>query len=429
MRFDEAFLRNKRQAKKDKEPTPPLLSDTQEIPRALLNPTDKINLCVAEAVDFWNNHILTTNVPAHLPFQRKKHEAKFQVGVPGVLQHLFLVSTWTIWITKSGSDPLRNRTLCQSRGLAFRGLNRMLSTAVTDVSGYALACTIMALMADFGLSQAQAWEFHLDAVRKIVQCRGGFQACMAELPDMRQLFLTFLVLDVLTAAFRETSRLGAETVATQAEYVALLPNIEQQLVLNGDPGPQVLLQAIVQVTALRIEIRRSSTERRCKVSTLSRAGELYHQIRRFDPQAWAVQVVIYGRTRPEHLGEQPSEQSLAAWSTLALCYQSAALLYLLLSVPTGHQQAVTAMMIAQAESALASEINAIFALADPDPDAAVGTQLWKFTNWPLLISLRTRQAAVCNTGDVRECLARLEEIAVATGIRSWLAIGIDMILR
>ncbi|KAK3677838.1 hypothetical protein LTR37_021510 [Vermiconidia calcicola] len=428
MRFDEAFLCNKRQAKKDKEPTPPVLSDAQEIPQALLNPTDKTNLCVAEAVEFWNSHILTTNMPAHPPFQRKKHEAEFQVGVPGVSQHLFLVSTWTIWITKSGSDPLRNRTLCQSRGLAFRGLNRMLSTAVTDVSGHALSCTIMALIADFGLSQAQAWEFHLDAVRKIVQCRGGFQSCMAELPDMQQLFLTFLILDVLTTAFRETSRFGAETFATQAEYIALLPNIEQQLVLNGDPGPQVLLQAIIQVTALRIQIRDSSREHRSTLSTLSKVGDLYHQIRRFDPQSWAMHVLHCGRIRPERLGEQPSEQSLAAWSTLARCYQSASSLYLLLSMPTGHQHAVTAN-IAQADSALASQIGALFALADPDPDAAVETQLWKFTNWPLLMSLRTRQAAVCNTGDVRECLARLEEIAVATGIRSWLAIGIDMILR
>lgn len=253
-----------------------------------------------------------------------------------------------------------------------------------------------------------------------MRSRGGFTACLNELAGMRQLLLTFLMVDVLTATFRESSRLDPALTDMQEEYLLQLPYLEHEIVANTDLCPQFLLQAIIQVTSLRAGSRKAISYE---------IEDLYYSIQAFDTESWATRTLDQGIVRPHRSEHHPSPRSVEAWSALALCHKFVTLLYFLISFPLDYgmeKQKQEKEQAACVSSDLSNLIQLLFSMAESDSDAPVETQLWKFINWPILISIYADAASQTRPGNVRSNVERLEMVAMATGIRPWLHMASDL---
>lgn len=423
-----------RQTKKSKREaarsTPPDCNGDVQSSRQLLGPADRLHQSLAEGVDYWNSHVMRENMPAHRPFKRSYHQIDWYIGIPAVLKHLLFVTMRTVQIGKERGDPLENQDLCYYRGLALRDLQQLLPKACADTSGLALTATLLALLADFGLSQCAAWEYHLNASRRLIGHAGGFRACLQRQPALVNLLVNgFLMLDVFGATLRGTSWLDAETIEMQLEYLPLLPDLEIRLLTNTDTCPPELLQHIIRISAFRFHNSRQARPR--SLLRFEAIAKLQSGITSFDNESWTRRIVDLGTHRPLRADDVASEASVDAWCLLADCYKQATLLYLLLSVSQEFDSDVKGPEIEAVYAALAAQVEALFSIADGDPDAAIETQLFKLVNWPILMSL---SVSVRRQGDRVNCqaqkdLARLGMVAQATGVRSWLGIGVGLVSK
>lgn len=398
--------------------------------RALLSPGEETNRFLADGLAFWNEHVLRDNMPAHPPFQRQRHPLEPYLRMPSVLQHFILVNMRTLQVAKAARNPLEDHQLCHHRGLAYRGLHDLLPSASNDAYGKVLTATILALLADFGLSQRAAWEYHLQAARKIILHQGGIEACFTRLPAVIHLFTNgFLILDVLGATLREDSYLSTETVDLQLQYLRMLPSLECQLITNTDGCPQELLQYIIRITELRLKVACGASA--AVTCIFQAAASLLERISGFDDVAWACKVSGYGIARPQRPSESPSALQIAAWSSLANCYKYSTLLYLVCSFhfpEKGGKQSSNAK-IEHVRTSLEMELRNLFSKASLDSDGPTETQLFKLVNWPILMSLKcTLNMWSDRTSEIpQEDLNRLGMIAEATGVRSWLELGLEML--
>ena len=384
-------------------------------------PTKTYQLLV-EVVEDYNARILPDNMPQHPPFQRKDFKGLAYLATPEILQHLIIVTYRTVQFGKSGCDPLNNREVCYHRGQALTELNKLLPRAADDSMGLIFSSAIMALLADFGLSQERAWRYHLKGTRELIQRQGGFTACLKEFPSMRTLLLTFLIMDIFTATVAPAQDLDSTVTRTQTEYIPLLPELERDIVANTDTCPHILLQAIIRTTLLRarsVSDLTTDEDERLRYEL----ADLLRLIIDFDPYKWASQVAEPGMTGPLRAEQCASLRATKAWAHLALCYKSATLLYFVFSFFREHE-VEGEIWTRKAYEMLDKHSQILCSMADPDPDAEVETQLWKFLNWPLLVSIHVSVELGYSACNIDLSIDRMRSIAYATGIRSWYDIAL-----
>ena len=384
-----------------------------------LNQTDATHHHIFEVMQYWNEHIAPENFPAQLPGQRMKYDPKMYIGVASILQHLLIVSLRSIQIEQSGSDPLQDLTVCQYRGRALHGLQQLFADADPTSTALALSAALLAFITDFSLSQSQAWQYHLSAIREMLRCRGGFGNCFRQFPGLRDMLVTFMSLDVVVLTFGQSTVFTQTAIDMQAEYILLLPDLELEMLKMGDLCPLVLLQAVIRTTALRAGYSRSP-------ASWHEAANVLSTIHDFDPDTWANTVASLGAARPIPPAAVVSDRTISAWSSLAQCYKSATLLYVFLPAPLGLGIG-DVVQIQEASSTLMDGIHFLFSLADSGKDVPVQAQLWKFVHWPILMSVSAASAANTSPNDVQTNLSRLATLARVTGIRSWLDLAMKRV--
>lgn len=412
---------NKCKAKNVPKTTQSAPKEISKLSPAILSESDMTTEVVVEVMQYCNACVIPESAPAKAPFRLVTYDPGVYIAVPRLIQQLLIVTFRTLQIGKNGSDPVCNREVCHYRGEALRGLYDLMATVDTASSDLAVSAAIMTFIADFGLSQGQAWHYHANAIRRIIQRRGGFTVCLQQSPTMRQLLLVFLVLDTLSASFCETLPVDSLTVEMQAEYSKLLPGLQPELLGNTDICPTVLMQLIIRVTAFRVRDWSSPL-------AWLEATDILSAVEDFDSNKWAREAANSGLERPIRTELVASERTVNAWTSLAQCHKLATLLYLFNPAPGG-AGAGDQTRISGASRALQEQLHVLFAKAETSPDAPVEGQFWKLLYWPLLMFVTTAATAGASFADVQKCLSRLQMISRATGNRQWLVIAIRQAAR
>jgi hypothetical protein len=140
------------------------------------------------------------------------------------------------------------------------------------------------------------------------------------------------------------------------------------------------------------------TNGRPRLSTGFDFETLLSTIQKFDPERWASRVSAFGRARPETVEDAVPVAGLICLASLASCFKSAAILYLVLS--TSPNEALGDPQLRQIVHAARYTLNQHLRLlfkqghngADMGCDGPLQTQLWKFVGWPLFVSAYVRAA-------------------------------------
>ena len=157
---------------------------------------------------------------------------------------------------------------------------------------------------------------------------------------------------------------------------------------------------------------------------------LLQSVQTFDAERWASRVSAFGRARPETAGSVISVSSIICLVSLARCYQSAVILYLVLS--TSPCLALVDPQLRQTVHIAKYTLNQHLCLlfkqghngADLGCDGPLHTQLWKFVAWPIFVSLYVRAgwgiADSVSEDDMKRDIEHMRSISSAMGTRKFL---------
>lgn len=387
---------------------------------------------VMESIDYYNLEVIPYLTPAHLPFRRNAIPTDFWHFVPPILKHMWIVIVKTRQASRTLSDPLLRPDLVYYRGRSLTELQKMLTAepsgkdddcrdVVKDPYGVALMSVLFLMGADMQLCE-EHWTSHLEAARRIITLRGGLGKCLIDFSGSKAPLIGYLYVDITTPILSNSWILNSTVVRAQLEYLGLLPNLEQELLGNSHPCPAQILQAIVQTNILRVCSQRSLTDvERQDVAKHDVSFETaLNTIENFDAQLWALRISGFGRTLPQRPNEELSQSSIVGLASLAQCYKNAAKLYLLLSVPS----ASSPDDLVSAQSTLSQNLNNVFDKAKIDHNGPLYTQLWKYTVFPLFISIYVKAAYdIGSEQSIDKDVDRLPAIAMAFGSRRLLSVG------
>ena len=376
---------------------------------------------LVESTDYFNEIVAPNTWPAHLPFKRQKVDAQSWRMLPQIMQHLWIVLVRTMQASKNCVDPQSTSDLCYYRGRSLRALSGLLSDlseAGIDPYGAALFSTLFFMGVDMHLSEVH-WSSHLEAARMIINLRGGLGKCFETFPTARGPFISYMMADIMTATMCNVRLLSSSFIRAQWEYLELLPHLEQDLIASGYPCPQSLLHAIVEINILRTSIHHNKTTRDHEDATHYKLATLLRTIESFDAERWAAKVSSFGRIRPERDLDSMSVASIICLTSLAICYKSAALLYLFFSNTTAcstPERARQQQIVRAAKHTLTQHAQLLLSKASQTHnDGPLHTQLWKFITWPLVILSYVCVAWGDEDEPVDISLALLRTIAAAMG--------------
>lgn len=348
---------------------------------------------VLDSVEYFNKHVVPYVCPAHLPFKRSFIPAEFWPLVPTVLKHVWIVICKTTQCGKALSEPILNEDLVYYRGRSLAGLQKMLSDtehATTDPYAVALMSVLFVMGADMQLCE-QHWTTHLEAARRIILWRGGFQNCLQNLFTNPAPLVNYLYADIITATACNTWSLNSRAVQSQVEYLGIIPQMESQMIGNGHPCPLQILLAITYTNVLRVTLQRPLTndERESMMSHPFDFETVRKVIESFDSTVWAINISKLGRTLPQKVEDELSELSIACLASLAESFKSAAMLYLDLSTQLVQCDSET---VVSAKTILSRNLRNLFNNASADHNGPLHAQLWRFTIWPIVISAYAKAA-------------------------------------
>ena len=378
---------------------------------------DRETLLLIDSIQYFNLNILPDVMPFH--GARPTFENHEWLELPKVLQHLFIVIVGSTQDTKSSISLVSRTELYHYRGLCLRELRAEID-APTDESeseGIVLGAILLTMLAETQLSATGSYSIHLEAARTIIDSQGGWAACFSSLPEWRCLLINYLTMDILSATTCPASLLNG--VERQAQYIPILPDHEGHIVNDCCPCPQMLLEAIIHFNIFRSEFKRGLIVSAGQDDTAIFVT-IIRMVRDFDPASWAEYVVPKNLPRPLTPDFEASEsytQAITGWTALATCYQSAALLHLLLSLDQTHSQNAQ-FLIYDAKRILSQQIRYLFQIAQTGLDAPIQAQLWKFIIWPLTISAYVKAGWDIGEQSVETEIKRLRMTSVAVGARS-----------
>lgn len=358
-------------------------------------PQDGEELVIVDAIRSYNKHVVRHVSPAHHPFRRKEiPEGIDWYIMPKALRHILVVTTRSSRAIKDGIDPISRQDICHYRGLSLHELKQHLPDAAKDYYGLALGCIILLMAADMHPSAEGSWSWHFQAARRIIELRGGLNACLHNIPNLEVPLLNYMIVDILTATACRSALLFPDGTSMKAHsrYLPVLTEWQEDIMASSYPCPHVILQFIVRTNILRSSRQAWRVSREPATSFheqlfLNEFSELLAALEAFDVRAWTSEVLSRGQILPQQVEDCPSSADVYAFTSLTLCFKSAALIYLVLS--SAHSYSEPLLEVARfAKQVVDEQSSLLLTAADRnDEDGKLHTQLWKFLTWPLVISV------------------------------------------
>jgi hypothetical protein len=380
---------------------------------------------VLESIHFFNTRLLPEIAPAHAPFQRVHIAAAGWLAAPRVMQASLVVITKAMQQSRSSSVPFINHMLLHYRGICLTELMTLVTNV--DIGSQALAfdCIQLVMLAEMHLEPAGPWAYHLEAARRLIDLQGGLGSMFYKKSSLRNLLINYMEIDILTTTTCGLSLLNARDVDAQSSYIPLLAHREEETITTACFSPIPLLQAIVDTNKLRFRYSQSSSVPGDQSAGTLEFDRIHRSIAQFDPSPWATRILNYGSVLPRPAAALFfAEDDNAAMTSLALCHQAAAMIYLHLSCcPSTTNQQIDLPYLSSTHRTLTTNLRTLLARSSLDTEGPISTQLHKFVTWPLVIaayaSVGWDVSAVEDglDGDAERDLERLKFAASAIGSR------------
>jgi hypothetical protein len=195
--------------------------------------------------------------------------------------------------------------------------------------------------------------------------------------------------------------------------------LEEEIMSSVSPCPVLFLQTIARTNILRANSTNLSVDDPGYSIRTHNFDSILASIEGFDANAWATRLSNYGRTLPPRHSDCASASDVAGLRSLALCYKSAALLYLCLSFHPAHHTQLQAN-IKSASQSLSNEVSLVLDAASNNVEGALNTQIWKLLVWPLLVYMYVHVGWGFCGGNPESDLDRVRSTAVSVGSGSFL---------
>jgi hypothetical protein len=263
---------------------------------------------------------------------------------------------------------------------------------ITDTNAHCQAlvfdCIQLIMLAEMQLEPLGLWAYHLEGTRRLIALQGGLRELFYQKPAFRNLLINYMEIDVLTAATCDVEALDKDAVDAQEDYFALLANREGETINTACFMPVPLLQATSEINKIRLQCAQYNLSPDESFAIAHEFTRIQKTISTFDQSQWASRILSYNTVQPQPISTLPSEQDVSAMTTLAICQQTAATLYLHLScnpTPQSHFLNTT-------HQTLTASLTNLLSQASSDTEAPLPTQLYKCAVWPLFV------AAYANVG-------------------------------
>ena len=371
----------------------------QLVPSTTQQTMDWVN--VLDSIQYYNANIVPYAKPAHLPYRRQPIETKYWDFMPAVLHWLWVVNVRAMQAGRNDTDPLSNQDLVSYRGRSLKQLQHMMKDvpeAVRDPFGVALYSILFMMGAEMQMPDSK-WSVHLEAGRRVIGLKGGLIKCFEFFPQATHMpLLSFMMADIVTATTCPSRLFGSAFIQTQREASEVLPKLEQELIASAYSFPVPLLLGIVRANILRARSNFPQANGISPEDPDVTFCTILEALKAFDAERWASRVAAFGRPRPETAKNAVPASSIICFASLARCYQSAVMLYLILSTSPGLglEDPQWRQTIHSARYTLTQHLRLLFKQghngADNECDGPLHTQLWKFVGWPILVSIYVRAA-------------------------------------
>lgn len=356
-----------------------------------LAPFDREYFAMLEAITAFNGVVLPRAFPSVEPFKHDPIHGDMITLVwlvwPKVLQYLFIID---VRFMESGfspsGDPLARHELVRYRGMGLAELRKLLPHAVSDPHGTALIGIIILMAADLNISSKGAWAAHHAAAQRIISLRGGATKCMRALPSCHTIFVTFMMIDMMSATTTKSADLAPTLFDAHREYLTFLPDMAKDILDFGSFCPLPLLTSIINTTLLRAQKQKQKPKSpSCQKSKpLQTFDQIQHTLLTFDAGLWADRTLTCNAPAPHTVDKAPSPADLKALTALALAYKGAALLYLHLSTRSFRGRGLHTTLDA-ARALLLREASFLVESGTNVPDGPLTHTLWRHIGWPLVI--------------------------------------------
>jgi hypothetical protein len=319
--------------------------------------------------------------------------------MPPVLHYLWICNVRAMQAARNDTDPLSNKDLVSYRGRSLNQLQDMMKDvpeAVRDPFGVALYSILFMMGAEMQIPDSN-WSAHLEAGRRIIGLKGGLVNCFELFPQATHMpLLSFMMADIVTATICPSRLLGSAFIQTQRESLEVMPKLEQELIASAYSFPLPVLLGIVRTNILRAQWSLNGANK----VPLSDLGidfpSILDALQTFDAERWAARVSAFGRPRPETAENAIPASGVICFASLARCYQSAAVLYLIFSTSPKLEHLQLRQTVHSARHTLAQHLRLLFKQghngAENGSDGPLHAQLWKFASWPLFVSIYVRAA-------------------------------------
>jgi len=380
---------------------------------------------VLESIHFFNTRVLPEVAPAHAPFQRVHIAAAGWLAAPRVMQASLVVITKAMQQSRSSNTSPVDHTLFHYRGICLAELMTLVTDTNVKSQELAFDCIQMAMLAEMQLEPAGPWAYHLEATRRLIGLQGGLDSMFYKKSLLRNLLINYMEIDILTTTTCNLSLLNASDVDAQSAYVPLLAHREEETITTAWLSPIQSLQAIVDTSKLRIRCSQPNLTLEDQFTRALEFNRIHESIAQFDPSPWATRILNYGSVLPRPAAALFfAGDDEAAMISLALCHQTAAMLYLHLSCsPRTSKQDIDVQFLSSTHQILTTNLSKLLVQSSLDTEGPIHTQLHKFVTWPLVIAAYTRVGWNVGAtedkveGDAEQDLARLRSVASMIGSR------------
>ncbi|KAK1147372.1 hypothetical protein N8T08_001453 [Aspergillus melleus] len=282
------------------------------------------------------------------------------------------------------------KTFFHYRGQIIRSLRDSIDAPSNSTGDLVIAGTLTLLLIDVqqGASH-RSWRYHLEAVRKIIQLRGGM-GILAKLPGVVPLLLCFVLFTVIG----DTTSPASDLTMAPAHLVDLQSIIKQygdtSFAFTVHPAP--ILVHIMQINSLRA--RAITATQLTEITNLTHdAYEIRGQILKFSPEQWA----------------QTKQASKNDCSLLGNIYQAAAVIYCISSLQSLSVLPITPFL----QNTCMMQSNR---LRDLLTEALSGPKFQRFLLWPLVVlGVEAAHGGTAMRGFVQH---RLADMRRRTGIHA-----------
>jgi hypothetical protein len=334
-----------------------------------------------ESLHFFNNRLMPEITPAHAPFERTLIDAAQWLAAPRVVQLSLVVMTLAVQRSRSCPVPSFDKEVLHYRGICLTELTALVADANIVHQALTLECIQLVMLADMQLEPLGPWAYHLEATRRLIGLQDGLCGLFQK-PALRYLLINFMEIDVLTSATCSIDALDVDAVDAQKGYHALLIDREEETITTACFMPLDLFQSIVDVNRLRLRCSQHDLSPDESFAIACEFNRIEKAISTFNPSKWALRVLAYGTVQPQPISTLPSKQDITAMTTLALCQQAAAILYLYLSCSPNPALEI----LDTTHRTLKANLVDLLSQASSNTEAPLYTQLYKCAVWPLFVA-------------------------------------------